>query len=817
MVKRSLTAIALMCLALWPLSALSADPAATVRLSFAEEVRLVDLVDYVSERTATPFVYDGSLTGEVTIRSPLEVKVNDLIPILRSILEFKGYQMMEAEGWYKIRRGDRPEALLREGPQEVFLSGVLPEELRPDAVYTIVFQLDHVKAEEFAGTLRSATGMSPVPTPDASSLILTEYGSRIALAAQMAEALDRPQPTLAAGFYTFRHVQAAKVEELALGVLRARHVPDLTTGGSQVSGPALYTDAAANRVVLLLPPEKLAPAVETLELLDTPGNAEPRSYRVERLSARQAVTYLRSMVGARMPGLPELVAEPLGPNRLVVVASPPVHQAVEEALALLKERADLRLEFLPVQHIQASRVLTLAEAVLNLSEEQDGRGEMLMVAPQENTLIARLTERHHQQLHELLDRFDTPREAVRATRLQFYQIRNTDAAQLAGRLRSVLGVAGGEEREEVEDAVERMLQSERHAGFRRIGEPTEETSNRPYREQPPQPASAVEESEPADGVVQPQAVRIVADKNTNSIIVQAPIEYHETIGRLVEYLDRRRPQVLLEATIASVSVGSDLAVAVELLHHEDTRTIDALVFSAFGLSEVDLSSGTRELVPATGFNASVVDPDGTSAIIRALRSDSRSRVLAEPKILVNDNGTGRFESIREEPFTSVNVGDTVSTTTFGGYAEAGLTIEVTPQISEGDFVRLEYAVTSRDFGETSGQPGVPPARTSDSIASSVTLPDGHTVVMGGLTRERDSLAEEKVPILGSIPVLGTLFRSRTSGRGRSRLFIFLRPTVLRDDDFGDLREATGADLFDAPKRATGPEAIYPPMQPRVMR
>jgi type II secretory pathway component GspD/PulD (secretin) len=197
--------------------------------------------------------------------------------------------------------------------------------------------------------------------------------------------------------------------------------------------------------------------------------------------------------------------------------------------------------------------------------------------------------------------------------------------------------------------------------------------------------------------------------------------------------------------------------------------------------------------------------------------DSKSRLIAEPKILVNDNATGRLESIQEEPFTSLNVGQAVFTTTFAGYAEAGLAIEVTPHISEGDFVVMEYTMTSRSFGDASTQPGIPPARSSDLLSSTVTVPDGYTAVVGGLTRAHGSHAVDKIPILGSIPIIGMLFRSTTDSAADARVFVFLRPVVLRDESFADLKGLSRSELLQSPKRAWGADGIYPPVTPRVIR
>jgi len=787
-----------------------------VRLSFGDKVSLVDLITYVSERTKAPFVYDETVTGDVVIRNPLEVEADSLLPILRSILAFKGYQVTEEAGWYRVRKGGG-EAAVRETPREVFLSAKPPTELRPSSVYTLILEVRCLDPDEFSNAVKATVGLSATKVPGTRALVFTDYGSRIALALQMASLLDRALPPLAVESYTFGHVQAAQVKDMALALLKAQVAPDMVTGDAQVKGPALFVDQAANRMMMLLPPEKAADALKVLKALDAEGQGELRRYEVMHAGPQQACAFVRDVIKARAPGLKDVIIQPAGERTLLVIAPPVGHDVVSEALRMLDESSELTLKYYTVQHVEAARVEVLARMLLGLGGGEAATGEMLMAVPEESTLIANLSPAKHARLEEILKRFDSPHEAVKATKTQFYQVRNTDAVELAERLKAVLGVAG----EEVpEQAAGGPFGEGVYLGVKRTDE-TMPASLLPSRgaaaPEPSKPSPPAEGAKAAKPSGLSALVRIVADKNTNTIIVQAPVEYHETIGKLVSYLDRRRPQVLIEAVLVTISTQSDLTVAVELFHKGDSGSTSALVFSAFGLSTVDLTTGKPTIKPGTGLNASIVNPEGISAIIRAIRSDTKSRVIAEPKILVNDNATGQFESIQEQPFTSVNVGTTISTTSFAGYAEAGVTIAVKPRISEGNFVVLDYAITNRDFADTSSQAGIPPARTSDVISSCITIPDGFTVVVGGLQRDRRSVSEDRVPILGKIPILGILFRSRDSSLSGSRLFVFLRPVVLRDADFTDLKDLSRADLMGSTKRAWGQDGIYPPVKPRVMK
>ena len=193
--------------------------------------------------------------------------------------------------------------------------------------------------------------------------------------------------------------------------------------------------------------------------------------------------------------------------------------------------------------------------------------------------------------------------------------------------------------------------------------------------------------------------------------------------------------------------------------------------------------------------------------------DSRARVQSAPRVLVNDNAVGLLASIAEQPYSSVNASTTVATTSFGGYADAGTTITLTPHISEGDYLQLEYAVELSSFtGTANSTTGEPPPRQTDRIESKVTIPDGSTIIVGGLTRREDDRDVNAVPILGQIPFLRFLFSSRSHTVTDETLFVFLRPTILRDESFVDLRNLSDGDLRDA-----GIPTDLPQSRPVVMR
>jgi general secretion pathway protein D len=305
--------------------------------------------------------------------------------------------------------------------------------------------------------------------------------------------------------------------------------------------------------------------------------------------------------------------------------------------------------------------------------------------------------------------------------------------------------------------------------------------------------------------------RVTADPNTNTIIVVAPPQIQRTYEELIHHLDKRRPQVLIECTLVDVNTTNDFTLGVEILAKGSAGATDFLGFSRFGLSELTADQRLR-IVPGTGFNGAVISSDIGDVIIQALAKNSRARVVSAPRILVNDNATGTLSSIAEAPYVSINTAvGTIATTSFAGYAQAGTEVTVTPHISDADYLQLEYTVALNSF-TGQGSNGIPPPRQTNAVDSEVTIPDGSMIIVGGLNRQNLSKTVNAVPILGEIPILEYLFSSRAESKQEGTLFIFLRPTILRDDQFADLKYLSEKDASAA--RVKGD---YPESEPLLMQ
>ena len=217
-------------------------------------------------------------------------------------------------------------------------------------------------------------------------------------------------------------------------------------------------------------------------------------------------------------------------------------------------------------------------------------------------------------------------------------------------------------------------------------------------------------------------------------------------------------------------------------------------------------------VPGTGFTSVVLEPGSFSGVVRALATVNDGRSLTIPKVLVNNNEQANLNSILQTPYTSTSLSTSTSITSFGGTLDAGTTIAVRPQITEGDMLLLDYSVSLSSFVGESADASVPPPRQETSLASVASVPDGYAVIIGGLEIETEGESTSKLPLLGDIPLLGSLFRSESNSNSRSRFFVFLRCSVMRSSMFEDLKYVSRRDLKEADVDSGIPE-----VRPLIMR
>lgn len=305
---------------------------------------------------------------------------------------------------------------------------------------------------------------------------------------------------------------------------------------------------------------------------------------------------------------------------------------------------------------------------------------------------------------------------------------------------------------------------------------------------------------------------LAKDPQTNRILAIGPPRLLDQLGRLIEDLDVQHPQVLVEAMIVTLSDTQTRNLAVELQKIGVWNGSVGSVASLFGADSPDPLAGPLPAPSGTGFSAVVLDPGSFSGVLRALETVNHGRTLNVPKVLVNNNQTASLGSVLQTPYLTSNTSTNLATVSFGGTLDAGTSVQVTPQITDGDQLLLEYEISLSTFVGEAADPSLPPPRQENKLSSVATVPDGYTVVVGGLEVETDTDGVTRVPVLGSIPIIGALFRSQSRTKTRSRFFVFLRCSVMRSATYEELR------YVSAPVMATaGLEDDLPVVEPRVIR
>ncbi|MFN0012199.1 MAG: secretin N-terminal domain-containing protein [Phycisphaerales bacterium] len=306
---------------------------------------------------------------------------------------------------------------------------------------------------------------------------------------------------------------------------------------------------------------------------------------------------------------------------------------------------------------------------------------------------------------------------------------------------------------------------------------------------------------------------LTSDEGTNTLIAVGEPRLLDRVEALLRTIDVRQPQVMLEVLMVTVNESQALDLGVELEKLRLSPDLAIRLSSLFGLG-VRGAGGDRNAGDASGGTGVIVSPGDFSIVFRLLQTLSDGRALSMPKVLVGNNQAATINSVVQQPFASVNASNTVSTTSFGGTQDAGTVVTIKPQIAEGDHLLLTYSVSLSSFLGAASSPTLPPARQQNSVQSVATIPDGYTVVVGGIEVENEGKATSQVPFLGDIPIIGEAFKSRSNTASKSKFFVFIRANVLRGAGrgFEDLKYLSDRDVARA-----GIDDGWPEMKPRVIR
>lgn len=312
----------------------------------------------------------------------------------------------------------------------------------------------------------------------------------------------------------------------------------------------------------------------------------------------------------------------------------------------------------------------------------------------------------------------------------------------------------------------------------------------------------------------------------NAVVVRGTPSAVAAIEQLIIDLDVRRPQVLIEAAIAEITGEEAEALAVQI--GTSGAVLDSVEGAGTSFNTVGPSLGailTALGVPAgsilgSGFTGNVAIGNEFSILVQALGTSSKSNLLSTPQITTLDNKVGEFVVAQEVPFVTGSIltdSSDVRPYTSIERKDVGITLKVLPRINAGDTIRLEVVQEASSIAATQLSQATDLITNRRAINTTVLADNGQTIVLGGLTSDDYGQVKSQVPILGDIPILGELFKSRRESRQKRTLFIFLKPTILRNgEDAAAVAKAKYARLraeeldLDSPSNL-----LLKPLQPRL--
>ena len=292
---------------------------------------------------------------------------------------------------------------------------------------------------------------------------------------------------------------------------------------------------------------------------------------------------------------------------------------------------------------------------------------------------------------------------------------------------------------------------------------------------------------------------IQADEETNALIITADPNTLLSLKSVIRQLDIRRAQVHIEAIIAEISTNKDKEVGVGAVvdgTESSESTFPVGISNLVGLGDLIAAAAGSEdaalnVVSNLGSGLTLGVGAETSSgvryglILKALQTDSAANILSTPSIVTLDNEEAEIIVAQNLPFITGQFTGTGSLNPQNPFQtierqDVGLTLRVTPQINEGDTIKLDLEQEVSDVVTITENSG--PVTRKRSIKTSVLVDDGGILVLGGLIEEIVDDTQSKVPILGDIPIIKYLFTSRASTKRKQNLMVFLKPSILRDFD-----------------------------------
>jgi general secretion pathway protein D len=513
----------------------------------------------------------------------------------------------------------------------------------------------------------------------------------------------------------------------------------------------------AGNVVKILP-DANARQIPSVDLPDhvsaTSDEIVTQVLDVKNVSAAQLVPILRPMV----PQYGHLAAYPAG-NILIITDHASNVNRMMRIIRRIDQVGNQDPEVVPLANASASEVVRV---VNSLYQGAAAEGAALKVVADErsNSVLIGGDQAQRLRVRAIIAHLDTPLGGGGDTRVRY--LHYADAEKLAPKLKEqITGIT--------------QAAAGAGAGAGQAGSP----------------AAQAEKN-----------AMVWADPTNNALVITAPPKIMRAVMDIVDKLDIRRPQVLVEAIIADIDFNKDSELGVNWAAYANGSNVPAGAFVSpvGGTSIVDLAgaitnpaNATTTLLQGTTLGIGRISSGSGlnfAAVLRAIRTDTADNVIATPSAVTMDNQEAELKVAQEVPFITGQYTNTAAST--GGITsgvnpfqtiqreEVGTILKITPTISaEGSQVMLKISIESSSIG-TKPAGAVDLVTNKRTVSTTVLIEDGGIVVLGGLIEDDRSKSETRVPYLGNIPLIGLLFKTRSDTSTKNNLMIFIRPQILRD-------------------------------------
>lgn len=469
--------------------------------------------------------------------------------------------------------------------------------------------------------------------------------------------------------------------------------------------------------------------------------------QVRNVAAAQLVPLLRPLI----PPDGHLAA--YAPSNVLVVSDRAGNvRRIAELIGRMDRASDAEIERIPLHYAQATELTGLLQGlVAGRQTEGGGATPQLAADPRSNSILLSGDTETRRRLRDLIGQLDTPLPAAGNTQVVY------------------LKYARAEELLSVLEGLSRKLETE--AGDSASAAPGE------------------------------ARIDIQADPTTNALVITAGPDAMRSLETVIDQLDIRRAQVMVEAAIVEIASDKVAELGVQWLldGSSDGSVVGLTNFESASFNGLSVGELARAIASETipnpfpsGLSAALGDFEGSTrfgALISALASDADTNILSTPTLVTLDNEEAEIVVGQNVPFVT----GTFTTTTGGSgdvgnpfqtieRRDVGLTLRIRPQINEGDAVQLEISqeVSSVAQSATALALAQGPTTNKRSLKTNVLVQDNQILVLGGLIDDNLSETVQKVPGLGDLPVIGNLFRYRQTSKGKRNLMVFLHPVILRD-------------------------------------